>query len=142
MRSIFLLTIPVTLIFITSVADAASIYCPRSIAENPTVSAEDKEWIISSNLGQRQLEHVGIYIGTPSEYGAQAPDSTKTIKKKEMVTWQIRHSATETIWVGCSYIGTTAILFQKLDTSVTECVASYDLLPSRRRQRLSYMDCR
>lgn len=131
-----------TLPFTALAAVAAEIHCPASITETPTVSTEEKQWIVVAIPGERHLERVGIYLGNPSESGAQVPDSTKTIKKKETVTWRLTRSETDTFWVGCSYGGTTAMLFQKVDTSVAACVASYDLLPSGRRQRLSAMICR
>lgn len=122
-------------------AVAAEIHCPASVTETPTVSTEEKQWIVVAIPGERNLERVGIYLGNPSEYGAQVPDSTKTVKKKETVTWRLTRSETDTFWVGCSYVGTTAMLFQKVDAKATTCVASYDLLPSGRRQRLSAMVC-
>lgn len=145
MRSISFLSISAMVLtrsFTAPAAFAAEIHCPTLITETPTVSKEDKQWIVVASSGERQLERVDIYLGTLSEYGAQVPDSTKTVKKKEIVTWPISRSETDTFWVGCSYVGTTATLFQKVDANVTACVASYDLLPSGKRQRLSAMDCR
>ena len=95
-------------------AVAAEIHCPASITETPTVSTEEKQWLVVATSGVRQLEHVGIYLGNPSEYGAQVPDATKTADKKETVTWRFLRSATDTFWIGCSYLGTTAMLFQKV----------------------------
>ena len=128
-------------LFACSSIPAAEINCPESITETPTVSAVDSIWTVVADTGERRLEHVGIYLGSLSEYGAQVPDSTTTLKKKEMVTWRIIRGETDTFWVGCSYVGTTALLFQKLDSSVTKCIATYDLLPTGRRQWLSSMEC-
>jgi hypothetical protein len=126
---------------ISSPSIASEIKCPSSITETPTVSITDKRWTVVANSGERPLEHVGIYLGTLSENGAQVPASTKKAKRKETVTWNIKRSLTDTFWVGCSYVGTTAVLFQELDSSVTLCAATYDLLSSGRRQRLSTLDC-
>lgn len=143
MRSTFFL--PISLLFLTLFAThatvAAEIHCPTSVKETPTVSTEEKQWTVVASSGERHLEHVGIYLGDPSEYSAQVPDSTKTVKKKQIVKWRLTRSKTDTFWVGCSYVGTTAMLFQKVDGKATMCVASYDLLPSGRRQRLSAMVC-
>lgn len=144
MRSTFFLPISVmaiSLSFTTHTAVATEIHCPASVMETPGVSTEEKEWTVIANSGERHLEHVGIYLGAPSEYSAQVPDSTKTVKKKQIVKWRLTRSQTDTFWVGCSYVGTTAMLFQKVDAKATTCVASYDLLPSGRRQRLSAMVC-
>jgi len=123
-------------------AIAADVHCPPSIMETPSVSTKDEQWVVVASSGERQLERVGIYLGKPSEYGAQVPDSENATKKTETVTWRLTRAASDTFWVGCSYVGTTAMLFKKVDTSVTACVASYDLLPSGRRQRLSAMVCK
>lgn len=121
---------------------AAEIHCPETITELPTVSNKNKEWTVITSSGERQLESIGIYLGTPAEYGAQVPDSTRTIGKKEDITWKITRSTADTFWLGCSYVGTTAMLFQKLAATVKECVATYDLLPSGKRQRLRTVECR
>lgn len=127
--------------FRAHVAVAEEIHCPTSVTESPAVVTNEKNWTVVARSGERHLEHVGIYLGTPAEYSAQVPDSTKTLKKKQMVKWQLTRSETDTFWVGCSYLGTTAMLFQKIDAKATTCVASYDLLPSGRRQRPSTMVC-
>lgn len=144
MRQKLALAIPLAVLCLPSISSpsvAGEIKCPSSITETPTVSSNDKRWTVVTNSGERPLEHVGIYLGTLSEYGAQVPDATKKSKRKEMETWNIKRSPTDTFWVGCSYVGTTAVLFQELDSSVKVCVATYDLLPSGRRQRLSALDC-
>jgi len=121
---------------------AGEIRCPGSITETPSVSTADQGWNIVAGTGTRPLEHVGIYLGDPADYGAQIPDSTKRIGPQERISWRIVRAPADTFWVGCSYVGTTAMLFQKLDSSITLCVATYDLLPSGKRQRLSTLDCR
>lgn len=144
MRLKLALAIPLAVLCLLSIpllSIAGEIKCPSSITETPAVSINDKRWTVVTNSGERPLEHVGIYIGTLSEYGAQVPDANKKSKRKETVTWNIKRSPTDTFWVGCSYVGTTAALFQELDSSVKVCVATYDLLPSGGRQRLSTVDC-
>lgn len=123
-------------------AVGGKITCPESIAETPAVTVDDKQWTAVTKSGDRPLEGVGVYLGTLSEHGAQVPDSTKKAKRKEIVTWKIKRAPADAFWVGCSYVGTTAMLFQALAPSVTVCVAEYDLLPSGKRQRLSSVNCR
>jgi hypothetical protein len=133
----------VIFLLVRAAASAATeITCPDSIRETSTVSINDEQWNVVANSGERLLERVGIYLGTLSEYGAQVPDTTKKSKLQEAVTWNIKRSPTDTFWIGCSFVGTSSMLFQKLDDRVTVCVASYDLLPSGKRQRLNVMDCR
>lgn len=129
------------LLFNATPSVGAQIHCPDSITETPTVSMDDRQWVIITKTGERPLEHVGIYLGTVSEHGAQIPDSTKRAKLRETVTWNIRRSSTDSFWIGCSYVGTTAVLFQQLDPGIKRCIATYDLLPSGRRQRLTTLDC-
>lgn len=122
-------------------AVAAEIFCPRTITETPTVATANNQWTVVALLGERPLEGVGVYLGDPPEHGAQVPDSTKTIKKARIVKWRLVRAEKDTFWVGCTYVGTTAMLFQKLDAKVSACAATYDLLPSGRPQRLSGMVC-
>lgn len=146
MRSISFLAVSImTLVplFMARPAHAVTIHCPKIIMETPAVSTVAKTWTVSAIKGERPLEHVGIYIGNSSEYGAQVPDATETIRtNEETVTWKIPTEEKETFWVGCAYTGTTATLFKKLDAGVAVCVASYALLPTGRRQRLNGMECR
>lgn len=130
------------LLFKAAPAVAIEISCPGSISETPSVSEANKRWIVVASSGERQLDQAGIYLGDPSQYGAQVPDSTTKTKGTETVSWHLVRSPTDTFWVGCSYVGTTAMLFQRLDAAVTFCAASYELLPSGKRLRLSHLDCR
>ncbi len=144
MRSRSLLTTSImtlTLLLTTLACNAAEITCPGAITETPTVSIENKLWSVVTSSGERQFEHAGVYLGPLSAYSAQAPDQTKKTNTKELVTWNIKRSAGDTFWVGCSYVGTTAMLFQKLNEAVAVCVVSYDLLPSGNRLRVSSAQC-
>jgi hypothetical protein len=132
----------VGLLFKAGSSVATEISCPNSIRETPSVSAADKHWIVVASSGERQLDQAEIYLGKPSEYGAQVPDSTTKKQGREIVSWHLVRSPTDTFWLGCSYVGTTAMLFQRLDSTVTFCAVSYELLPSGKRLRLSHVDCR
>lgn len=129
------------LLFKAAPSMGAEIHCPESISETPSVSINDKTWTVVTKTGERSIEHVGIYLGTVSEYGAQDPDSTKKVRLRETVTWNIVRSPTDGFWVGCTYVGTTAILLKKLDPEIKQCVAIYELLPTGRRQRLITFGC-
>jgi hypothetical protein len=142
MALLSILLLALFLPFVVHPARAADIVCPLSIVETPGVSTETKDWSVVAPSGERPLEHVGIYLGSLSEHGAQVPDSDEPIKGKEAVTWRLARKEGDTFWIGCSYVGTTAMLFQKVAAAVTTCVASYDLLPIGKRQRLSAMICR
>lgn len=120
---------------------AATFVCPSFVDEIPAVSSHSGSWLVVAPRGDRPLNHVGIYLGDPVKYGALLPDSAKTSGDAETVTWHLRRSKDDQLWVGCSYAGTSAMLFSKLDGSISKCVASYDLLPSRKRLRLRSMEC-
>lgn len=123
---------------------AAEINCPKSITETPNVSSSEKSWLLVSKSGVRHLESANIYYGNPTELGADIPDSTDKTRSREIVTWLLfwNKAKTEGYWIGCSYDGTTAMYFQKVNPDSKECVVSYDLLPTGRRQRLSAIVCR
>lgn len=131
---------------VASSALAANVVCPPSILETPNVSTVEKGWTVVAPTGTRWLEHVGIYFGSITDPGALVPDSDKSGIAKETVTWQMPRDKdendTNAYWIGCSYLDTSVILFQKVGASVTTCVASYDLLPTGERLRLSAMNCR
>jgi hypothetical protein len=130
------------LLFASLPSNAATIQCPRSITEKPTVSSADPAWSVVAVSGERQVQHAGVYTGIAAEYGAQVPDSTTTTDREERVTWHIPKRDSETFWIGCSYAGTTAMLTIELKPGMESCVASYALLPSGKRQRLKHIDCR
>lgn len=134
--------VTISLVCASPPSAAGEIRCPSSITETPAISNVDQGWHVVAGSGKRPLERVGIYLGDLAEHGAQVPDSTKRIGLKEKVSWRIVRAPADAFWVGCSYVGTTAMLFQTLDPTVTRCDATYDLLPSGQRQRLSLVDCR
>lgn len=121
---------------------AAEIHCPASINETPNISNKYIQWTVVANSGERPLERAGVYLGIPPDYGAQVPDSTKSDKKKETVTWKISRANSDLFWIGCSYVGTTATLFQQIGNTIEVCTATYDLLPSGKRLRLYTLECR
>lgn len=124
-------------------AQATEIHCPAAISESPTVSFKDRQWSIVAKPGERQLDHAGVYLSAAGEYGAEVPDSTKAAKRsEERVLWRMADSPTEAFAIGCSYTGTTAMLFMKLEKSVAQCVVTYELLPTGTRQRLRSIECR
>jgi hypothetical protein len=134
--------VPILLLTYVAAAPAIEISCPRSILEAPSVSADLPDWQIVASVGERPLEQAGVYLGDPSERGAQVPDATRKKKAYETVTWQLVHSKDDAFWIGCSYGGTTAMLFRKLDPTLKQCQATYDLLPSGRRLHLKAISCR
>jgi hypothetical protein len=142
--SIFLLVL--CLPFMAHTALAANIVCPESIVETPNVLTDEKGWIAVAPTGTRWLHDVDIYFGGLSNPGKQVPDSEKTSKTKETVTWELPRDKDEndkrTYWIGCSYLDTSAILFQKVDAAVTKCVATYDYVPGGgSKPQLSSMIC-
>jgi len=120
---------------------AANVVCPPVISEVPVVSSQREPWLVVASRGDRPLKHVGVYLGDPAQQGSLIPDSTKTTSASESVTWHLKHSQDDQLWTGCSYTGTTAMLFNKLDKSISKCVATYDLFPSGKRLRLRSMSC-
>lgn len=94
-----------------------------------------------TSSGPRPVEHAGIYLGSPDEQAALVPDAQRKSRTEEIITWQIKRAESDDFWLGCSYTGTTAMLFRKLDSAVRGCTASYDLLPTGKRQRLRNIAC-
>lgn len=123
-------------------ASGATIQCPRTIVEKPTVASANPAWSVISNSGERQVEHAGVYLGIGNEYGAQVPDGTRIAGHEEYVSWRMPPAAAESYWIGCSYRGTTAMLILKLKPDIASCVVTYALLPTGKRLRLKNIDCR
>jgi hypothetical protein len=121
---------------------SAEIVCPESITETPVVSNVTSSWVVHVNTGNRPVEHVGIYFGDPDLRGAQIPDMSHKKGDEELVTWKFTRSKSDEYWAGCSYLGTTTMLFQKLDSEATQCVAKYNLLKTGRRLSLQSLVCR
>jgi hypothetical protein len=121
---------------------AAETACPAAIVETPSVALTDDAWQLAAAPGERPLEHAGIYLGALAQLGAQVPDSTRKKQLTETVTWRLRRADADQFWIGCSYVGTTALLARPIAPGATECVVSYELLRTGRRQRLTGIACR
>jgi hypothetical protein len=121
---------------------AMEIRCPHSISESPFVNPPDGEWEVVAELGERPLDQVSMYLFHPSKRGALVPDSTQRAKSEEKVSWRLGHGNNDEFWVGCSYYGTTAILAKKIDASISQCIATYELLRTGSRLRLKGMSCK
>lgn len=131
-----------TTLLVANISHAIEIRCPSTMSETPVVQLPDQQWAVFAKSGERPVEQAGIYLVANGEYGAQIPDSTHQIgKNEEQVRWQMTGSPTEIFAVGCSYTGTTAMLFKTVDGNTKRCVATYTLLPTGRRQRLKSMNC-
>ncbi len=140
-RPLSILALAAFLLLKAAPSMGAEIHCPASISETPLVSISDETWTVAAKKGERPLEQVGIYLGSISEYGAQVPDLTKKAKLQETVMWKLVRLPKDNFWVGCAYVGTSAILLKKLDPSLQQCVATYTLLPTGKRQRLNTFEC-
>lgn len=140
-RFIFRFSAASCLLFAATPSTGADIHCPASLTETPSVSQSDPAWVIAVSPGVRPLEHVGVYLGSAPDYGAQAPDSTHKARLRETVTWSLVRAPNDSFWVGCSYTGTTAMALKQIDPQAKQCIAIYELLPSGRRQRLSAFRC-
>jgi hypothetical protein len=62
---------------------AAEIHCPASITETPTVATEDWQWMVVASSGERQLERVGIYLGTRPSMALKSLIQQKGLKKRK-----------------------------------------------------------
>ena len=102
----------------------------------------EKLWSVVASSTEKPLEHIGVYLGSLADFGALVPDSTTKAKGAEAVTWKLVRAETDKLWIGCSYVGTTAILLREIDSGIAKCVVSYDLLPSGKRQRVNSVTCR
>lgn len=123
-------------------AQAATIQCPRSITEKPAVASPPSAWVVVAESGPRSLSQAGISIKIGSEYGAQVPDAVSRARREEHVNWTLPPApAAERYWLGCSYLGTTAMLVVKLEPTDKSCVAIYELVKTGKRQRLKTVDC-
>ena len=150
MFSHFVLLLALCQPFVAHAVLAANIVCPHSIVETANVSTEEKGWTVVAPTGKRRLHDVDIYFGSISnhlELGKQVPDSETSSKIKETVTWVLPRDKdendTRTYWIGCSYLDTSAVLFKKVDATVTTCVATYDFVPGGgSKPQLSSMICR
>ncbi len=120
---------------------ALEIHCPTNLSETPTAVNPDPVWTIAASTGERPLDSVGVYWGSVDQRGAQVPDDTQKKKSSETLTWRLPKAEGGHYWIGCSYTSTTAMLYQKIAPTYSQCVATYMLLPSGRRLRLAAMQC-
>ncbi|MBI5256095.1 MAG: hypothetical protein HY855_06315 [Burkholderiales bacterium] len=120
---------------------AAPVACPAVLSEVPSVSPVAPGWTVLAQPGDRPLEQAGVYLGAPEQRGALTPDTVQRDKQHEQLRWQLHRKAGDEFWIGCSYQGTTAMVFRKLESTTTRCQARYALLPTGRRLRLDSLDC-
>lgn len=121
---------------------ALEINCPANLSETPSVLSLDPMWTIAATAGERPLDTVGVYWGSPEQRGAQVPDDTQKKKSLETLTWRLPKADGGQYWIGCSYTNTTAMLYQKIAPTYSQCLATYTLLPTGRRLRLAAMHCK
>lgn len=121
---------------------ANDVFCPETIIESSRVDGPTGDWLVDASQGVRTLDSVGVYLGDPALRGAQVPDHTRRSKTEETVTWQLARAIGDDFWVGCAYIGTSAMLFKKIAVSDTRCVVKYTLLPTGRRLKLKSFACK
>lgn len=123
-------------------AHATEIQCPETLTETPSVQSPDPRWTVLTKTAERPVNQAGIYLVADGEYSAQIPDSThQTGRREERVTWRMTGSPNEKFAVGCSYTGTTAMLYKPIEAVAKRCVVTYALLPTGRRQRLQSVKC-
>lgn len=123
-------------------AIGAPIQCPATIVESPQLAGVPSSWAVMAPSGERTLKQVGVYWGPQEELGALVPDGERIDKRQERANWTLLPKSGGHFWIGCQYHDTTAVLLRRLDESVKQCEAIYDLLPTGRRLRLVSVDCR
>ena len=123
---------------------AATVQCPRTIDEAPQVAEVPTPWQVVAPRGPRGLEQAAIYWGTgAADLSSLVPTDDRVEKNRQRVRWKLTPPpAHEHHWIGCMYTGTTALLVLRLDAAVSQCEVIYDLMPTGRRQRLAWVDCR
>ncbi len=133
--------ITLTLAF-TPGGNATELACPDAILETPSAATTQGPWRLAAAAGERPLDHAGIYLGAPGQLEAQVPDFTRKKQHTETVTWRLKRADGDRYWIGCSYVGTTAMMVRPVEPGIQECEATYELLRTGRRQRLKGMACR
>ena len=131
----------ILLAFATGCA-AADLNCPDAITETPTVQDAPTPWVFQGDQGRRHLDQVAVYFGHPNERGVQIPDKIIKSKSGEIVVWLISATKGEQYWVGCSYLGTTAVLISPIEILTRGCSARYSVLPTGKRLKLLSFTCR
>lgn len=129
------------LLIISTGGAAADLSCPDVITETPTVQEASKPWVSLGEQGLRRLDHVAVYFGHPNRRGAQIPDKTLRSKSEEVVIWLVSATKDEQFWVGCAYLGTTALLITPIESVARDCRARYTLLPTGKRLKLQSFTC-
>jgi hypothetical protein len=117
--------------------------CPSSLQETPAATTDDPRWVLVTPAGRRSLDRVNLYVGNPPELSKMVPPSTrKIVGGTETFTWELLRSSTPTYWVGCTYVNTTAVLFRRVDTSASRCVAMFDVSRSGGVSLFNSMVCK
>jgi hypothetical protein len=121
---------------------AVEIQCPSALDETPAVKSNVAGWDTVAEGAKRPLDQVGLYLFHPSKKSSLVPDATRRGKSEEVVNWQLVRGPNDEFWVACSYVGTSALLVKKLEPAISQCAATYELLPNGNRLRLRGMTCK
>lgn len=110
-----------------SIAAEAIPQCPKNLSVIETVTAipsgfhpyVDGNPPLEANSEpiQLPLRQIMFSDGVPVDQGWLSPSNTK----KASLTWDLRGSSDQGIWVSCAYTGTAIIISAKLPQPVTQC---------------------
>lgn len=139
-RQLFILAFLLVKSFSLSVM-AQAIQCPSSITEKPSVEHDYLNWNVVTKSDERHLEGIGIYLRYDDQYSSQVPYTDEQKKNKQIVSWRIEHTPEFTYWVGCSYIDTSAILYQQINKNAKTCTVTYELTKYGKKLSVEDIKC-
>jgi hypothetical protein len=99
-------------------------------------------WSAIPGPKEHNLERVGFYLNHPSEDGILVPDSTRKEGTEERVMWKFVRAAGGEYWLGCFYVDTSIVLAKKLESTISQCDVTYQLLPTGKRLGIKGVICR
>lgn len=138
----FRLLMVVQFLLLALFSGASDLNCPGTLPVQQTATAIPAGWDAVQIDRQELIDKVSFYLSHPSSGGALVPDKTQKTGSEERVIWTFTRKPGDDFWMACSYINTSVLLTRKLGSDVSECMVSYDLLPSGKRLRLKGVLCK
>jgi hypothetical protein len=130
-RRTWIVLFPIVFSLYVLPAVAGMIECPKSIRVRHDIVAKGESWKPIPSETEHHLRAAGFSDGPADEKAFLKPDSSRKVKQARTVTWSFGKGGSDSVWLSCSYEGTSVSVTQKVEGRVTECRVSYEEIPNR-----------